>query len=112
MIFEQLETLRLYIADFLNIIIINKYYLFVNLWSVVHFLSGVLLMFIFFKFKKLREIHKFFRYFIIFLLLVSWELFELYFYSKGIFFKIEGFRDIYWDIKIAMIGAILYDIFI
>jgi len=79
------------IADFLNIILINNVFIFVNLWSFVHLVSGFLLY---------RYVSKDFLF--LFLILISYELFEIIFYN--VLFVPELWTDIVWDIIIGMIG--------
>lgn len=83
-----------FISEFLNIVLINNSFIFLNLWSVVHFFSGVILSLL------VRNIY------IVFILLVLYEIFEFLFY--GILFRPETKIDILWDLIIGLIGFIIF----
>ncbi len=80
------------IADFLNIILIDNVFIFVNVWSFVHLVSGFLLY---------RFVTK--KFLFIFLLLLVYELFEILFYT--VLFIPEIGIDIVWDLIIGMFGS-------
>jgi len=99
------------IADFLNIIIINKYFIFINLWAIIHFLSGVLIMFLIIKFKLFKKksffLHKLS---ILFYLVILWEIVEFFLIKTGMF-RTEITLDIIWDIIWGVLGGLFYLIF-
>ena len=99
----MLNELRLKITDFLNIILIDNNLIFLNVWSIVHFLSGMVIMYILLK-TKLK-----FKFLVLFGLLVSWEFFE--FINYGIInsnlFIAETIKDIIYDIVYGLLGASL-----
>ena len=93
-----MANLRLKIAEILNINLINKKYISLDLWSIVHFLTGGFLMIIFGG-----------RISFVFLALVLWELFEFLMYGifKTGFFLAESFTNVIWDILIGLLGAVI-----
>lgn len=99
------SPLRLKVADFLNTILVSNRFVFLSIWSVVHFLFFVLSTIILLK-TKLKKIT-------IFLILlgaaVIYEILEWFAYSKWFieFFIPETGVDIIWDIIIATIAILL-----
>jgi len=102
----MLEELRIGLARFLNTEIINQEFLFLNLWHVVHFASGIIVMLLIIKiFKKLMLKEKF----IMLLLFLSlYEVLEFGFiaFGSGLFLGENG-QDIFWDLVIGMLGGLL-----
>jgi hypothetical protein len=90
------------IADFLNIIIYENKYFFLNIWSIVHIISGILIMAFLLRIK--------YRLGSLFVLLVLWEVFEWYNYGvlENGRFLAESTLDIGYDVIYGMIGGILY----
>lgn len=78
------------ISIFLNKVVINQPYLFINLWSIVHLCAGLGLGFFIKDWKKALGI------------LISYEIFEIVFWK--ILFVPETPIDILLDIVIGMIG--------
>ncbi len=93
------------ISDFLNTIIFQNSWIFINFWSIVHIILGFLVML--FLIKKFKM--SFWKSFSIFVsLLVIWELFEFSFYSRSDWlFKAETNLDVIWDILSGMLGGAL-----
>jgi len=84
------------IAEFLNIVLIENSWIFINLWHLVHLSVGFLLM-------KYFLIEKKNRFLLLFSLLVIYEQFEL---IVGMpLFRPEIRADIFFDIVIALIGG-------
>ena len=89
------------IATFLNIVLIENSWVFINLWGFIHLGAGFILMKYLLKNKKRRFVW-------LFALLVLYELFELYIISTGSnFFRPELRIDIVWDIIVGFGGAVL-----
>ena len=84
------------IADFLNIKIISNNFIFLNLWTFLHILTGILL----FKFLPAQ----YNTYFIMILLLIAYEIIEIYFVSKKMIFRRERKLDIFYDVLAGSIG--------
>ena len=92
------------LVNFLNTQIINARFVFINLWSFVHFGSGVLAFFILTKFfKNIKQA------------LVMWlviniifEIFEFSLGASGLYpgLFLEEFVDIAWDIVFSMAGFV------
>lgn len=103
-----LNQIRINIANFLNITLIDKPYIYLNFWSFLHMSSGFLIMAILNKNEKIKLYEK---YIITFILLVLWELFELSFTSNGSnLFLLEKRKDIFFDLVMGMAGAFIKNI--
>tara|TARA_Y100000310_G_scaffold60266_1_gene55610 strand:- start:119 stop:475 length:357 start_codon:yes stop_codon:yes gene_type:complete len=103
---EMLETIRLAITDFLNFSLIDNAFLSIDLWSAIHFLTGMLLMFLI----VLVGVKKFYwKYLLLLLLLVAYEIFEFTMYGilDSQFFNPETLANVFWDIKIGLWGGTL-----
>ena len=92
---------RLALADFLNFEFVNKNAWFFNVWSIVHFLSGGLLMFLLLFFGLGAGA----RWIIFLVLILGWEFLEIVLSLTTDLFILEGFRDMMWDIILALIAA-------
>lgn len=105
-------TFRLGIANFLNTPIIDKSWIFLNLWSILHFISGFVLMYLMLKsnLKLAKKIRKYRNpYLFLFIFLVAYELFEFAFYSRSqLIFRTEPTIDWVWDLIIGMLGGFAY----
>lgn len=77
------------IADWFNVPVVDKPYIYLNRWSAVHLGSGVLIA----KYVDWKKALGVF---------VAWEIFELMF--QGVAFKKETKTDIAWDIIMGMAG--------
>jgi len=101
-----LNEIRLNIADFLNTEITNGGFIFLNLWHIIHLISGVIIMFFILKFFKKGEEKK--KFLILIGLVVLYEMFELSFILSGSsFFRGEAAQDVFFDLFLGMIGGFL-----
>ena len=90
------------ISDFLNIVLIETDFFFFNLWSIVHFISGGIV--IYYLIKKFK-VKKPFVY--LFGILLAYELFEIYVISTGSnLFIVETNLDQLYDIIFGMVGGL------
>ena len=99
----MLNTIRLAIGDFLNIMIFSNSYVWLNVWSIIHLIFGFLIMWLLFKYKVKNK-------FIWFLgILVFYEVLEFMFYTYWFtaVFIVEEMVDIVWDIIIGMFGGVV-----
>lgn len=88
----------------LNYIIIDKPFFFFNLWSIVHFFTGGILMYILTKKLKVKKPFK-----VLVILLVIYELFELaVIFSGSDLFKGERTLDIFLDVILGLLGGYVY----
>lgn len=85
------------IQQFLRQELINLPYLYIDLWSLVHLSSGLILGVLL---KKLYQ--KKYSWLIVLLLLVGYEIVEVF--LTGILFVSETPADTVWDIIIGMTG--------
>lgn len=81
------------ISDFLNIELINTKFFIFDYWMFGHIFAGIFLGY----FIK--------RWWIILGLLIAYEIFEFFFW--GVFFKVERFVNIFWDLVFGMAGFFL-----
>ena len=87
------------IADFLNIMIFQSGFLFINGWSIIHCIFGFFIMKIFLINKKDRFLK-------LFGLLVLYEIFELLvIFSGSSLFRPEIGIDILFDIIVGLFGG-------
>ena len=95
------NEIRLLIGNFLGIIIVDTPYIFLSLWSFVHLIFGVGIMYLFIS----RKIPAPFLF--LFVLLVGWEVIEYAFYTSWFIdlFISETTIDSLWDIIIGMLGG-------
>ena len=91
------------ITNFLNIIIFENSWFFINYWSLLHVVFGAIVIYVLLSFLKRRSA-------IIALLpiLIFWELIELSAIHYGsTFFRPEPMLDIIWDLIWGMIGGFI-----
>ena len=89
------------ISKFMRTKIISLDHLYLDLWSIVHLITGFLLgILIAPRFSAIISIP------IVFALLSLWEIFE--YYTSGYLFFKETTSDKLWDLIIGMIGLYLY----
>lgn len=95
---------RLEIAEFLNKILMQNSYIFINYWSIIHFFSGALIMSFLLIFEGFFK-----RLFYLFLLLGLWEFFEFtnYYILENSLFRPEIALDVIWDLGFGMSGGLL-----
>ncbi|MDP3992321.1 MAG: hypothetical protein Q8P79_02320 [Nanoarchaeota archaeon] len=102
-----LNQLRLETAEFLNIKIIDTGFFFLNLWHIVHFISGGVVMFFIMNFFKEWKIKK--KFLVLFGLLVLYEMFEISFMLSGSsLFRGETANDVFFDLLLGMLGGFLF----
>ena len=82
--------------------------IFLTYWSIVHFFTGILLMWIISAKNKSH-----YKYPLLLELLMLWELFEIFSYYTliqygVIFFIMEPVSDILLDIMVGMFGGLVY----
>jgi len=85
------------VQDFLNSEVVNRPYLYLDYWSVIHFISGFILGLILLKYHPNK-----FSWLIVLALLIGYEFFEVL--LNGILFVPETFIDTFWDIIVGMTG--------
>lgn len=100
---KMLDSIRIPIADFLNIILFQNKYIFINIWSIIHLIFGVGIMYFLIKWKIK------WKYSILLVLLIVWELFEYFLYGiiQSSLFIPELFIDVIYDILIGMFGGFI-----
>ncbi len=99
-IIPELNILRIQIADFLNTIIFENSFVFIDYWTALHWLTGIILIQILIQRGTKNP------FFVLFLLVVGWEIFEV---TIGLpYFIGESKINIAWDIIYAMKAAWLY----
>ena len=102
----MLDEIRLKITDFLNTVVLDDKIIFLNLWHIVHFVSGAIVMFFIFKLFKKYEIK--WKLLILLISLALYEVLELFFISNGSsLFRAETALDIFWDLAIGFLGGSL-----
>ncbi|NCN07930.1 hypothetical protein GW933_04600 [Candidatus Falkowbacteria bacterium] len=93
------------IQIFLRQQLVNQPYIYIDLWSLVHFCSGLILGFLFATYY-----HKKLSWLITLSLLIIYEILEVF--LTGIVFVSETYTDKFWDLIIGMAGFfIFYKIF-
>lgn len=95
------------ITDFLNIVILDEKFIFLNLWHVVHFISGIIIMFlIFLLFKKMKG--RLLKLWMLLGILVVYETIELFFFASGSsLFFVETKLDTFGDLVVGILGGLL-----
>jgi len=100
----MINGIRLVIVDFLNIIIADNNLIFINLWHIVHFCSGLIIMWIIFdRFKRTRE-----KLSVLLMSLILWEVLEWAVIMNGsLLFRGETGLDILFDLIAGFLGGII-----
>lgn len=103
---QQFNLMRVNMANFLSTPLFSGAVFDLDLWHLVHFISGILIFLIILKvFKKQKTYTKFA---ILFILLVLYEIFEWFFYrNSNNIFKPESFSNVFGDIIFAFFGGYL-----
>lgn len=97
------EEIRVGLAKFLGTIIVENKFISLDLWSIIHFFTGVLLfLFIYFFFRNVLG-----TLLIILVLLILYEFFEILMSMFTRFFIFESPINIFTDIWIALIGSLI-----
>jgi len=104
----MVNEIRLKTADFLNTVLLDNQIIFLNLWHIVHFISGAIVMFFIFRLFKKYEIK--WKLLILLISLVLYEVLEWSIVSSGSgFFRPETAVDIFWDLAVGFLGgSVLY----
>jgi hypothetical protein len=93
------------IAEFLGTIIFENSWVYLDLWSFIHLISGILITFWILN-SVVKEKNDYISAFIVLVsLLLAYEFFEVFFYFS--FFAYETSLNIVWDIFIGLIGGML-----
>lgn len=93
------------IQEFLRQTIVDAPYLYVDLWSLIHFSSGLIIGLLMAKFYQAKK-----AWLVGFGLLAGYEIIELF--LIGILFIGETVTDVVWDLIIGMTGfTIAYQMF-
>ena len=98
----NLIDLKFRISEFLGKIIFDHDYLFLDYWTILHFLSGFIIMLLIFKFFKDLKVYE--KFILLFILISFWEIFELI--SSWI--RPEKSLDIFYDFVVGMFGGFTY----
>jgi len=104
MVLTELNAFRIQIADFLNIVLFQNDFIFLNIWSIVHLIAGVLLMLFILRnklFKKSPLV-----WLTLFVVLFEVIEFPLHRNLTGLFIP-ETFVDIIWDIIVSVTGGLV-----
>ena len=102
------------LQEFLSRIIIQNELIHLDLWSIIHFIFGIILMSLIIKsnltiFKKLRKYNRFTA---LFISLVAFEFVEFFIYSQpNSFIESENLVNVIWDIIISLLGGVFYTIY-
>jgi len=103
MVLQQLEPLRIQITEFLQITLVDSGIIFIDLWSMIHLIFGLIVMFFLIKVKVKRP------YILLFALLLVYEVLEFALViSAPAFINPESLRDFVWDIVFGMLGGFIY----
>lgn len=113
MIWGFLVWLWLLVGDWLNIVLVDGVFLFVNLWSFVHLFGGFLLVVVVSVFwcKRLRGWGDLFWWLACFVLpfFLAWEFFEFFVWGvigSGLF-RPEILLDVFWDVVFGGVGFVV-----
>lgn len=82
-------------------IFVNKY-VYLDRWSFVHLASGAGLGYLIDKYFNSFQ----YPFLLILGLLIGYEIFEFIFWD--VLFRRESFKNIWWDVKVGMIGYWIY----
>ena len=93
------------LVNFLNTRFLKTKYIDLNLWSIVHLLSGIIFFFIWLLFSK----NLLLGFFVWFLIHTLWEILEFLLALKGIYPALfyEEVVDIVWDTIVSLFGYVL-----
>src|SRR3990167_4510925 len=94
------------LISYLNTQIVSNKYIFLDYWSFVHLLSGIIIMW--YIIKNNNQLIKRLKvkgiYFGLFVVLFLYEVFELAIYRRPLsFISPEALLDLSWDIAIGML---------
>lgn len=94
---------RIAIANFLDINLIDNKFIFINVWSFVHFFAGMLIAYLIVAGNIVKK-----RYALLFLffVLIIYEGFEwIFIHSSSSLFLQETLADSVWDVILGMFGG-------
>ena len=99
------NPIRLAIANLLNIPIIQNSFIWINVWSIIHLLSGIGIFYLLIKTFKIKK----YAFVYLFALLLIFEIFEFFCYTNWFveYFIREEYVDVFWDITISMLGGVV-----
>ncbi len=102
----MLNEIRLKIADFLNTVLLDGKIISLDLWHMVHFISGGIVMFFILKFYKKSDTK---RLFLLMFLLFLYEFVEWIFIINGSsLFRLETEIGTFLDLVIGFLGGFLF----
>ena len=102
----MIKSVRIRTAEWLEKVLYESNYIFIDRWSFVHFFSGLLLAYFLTSYKYIAFSNNYELMLISAILLSAWELFEQL--APREYFRLETTADVIWDILIGMAGVILY----
>lgn len=101
---------RLGLGNFLANRFIETKYIFISMWSIVHFLTGGFIYFMIDKFIKIKSTGV--KFLILFILLLGYEFIEYFLYTNlSLLFIPEPTIDVVWDMIIGMLGGFIVHLF-
>ena len=100
------NPIRIAIADFLGIVIIENQYMFISFWSIVHLITAGIIMYLLIKYKIGKVGGKFI---LLYIILALYEILEYVLYTKWLMllFIPESLIDVISDLIIGMIGGLI-----
>jgi len=100
----SIEAVGQQIADFLNIMIYQSDFIFINFWSLSHIFFGMLVILLLSTFQQ-----GFRRFIWLFIIIGIWEGFEYVMYGivKSELFRVEIWQDVASDFFFGIIGGII-----
>jgi len=99
------------LASDLGTVLYKNSNIFIDKWSLVHVLFGILIMYYLVKSDAwfIKKLRKYSSYSILFFFLVTFEIYEFYIYGKpGSILASETSIDLFWDVVFGMLGGFLY----
>lgn len=101
---------RLNLGFFLDNRFIETKYIFISVWSLVHFLMGGFIYFLLDNFTKIKSTRV--KFLILFILLLAYEVVEYFLYTNfSLLFIPETPIDVIWDMIIGMFGGFVVYLF-
>ena len=98
----DINGILLKISEAFGVIIFKNNYVFLDYWTIVHFSSGIIIMFLILKFFKDLKIYE--KFILLFILISFWEVFEL----TSSWIRPERYIDIFYDFVVGMSGGYTY----
>lgn len=92
------------IIEFLALVLADNNFVYLEVWSIVHLISGFVLMYLIMRYARKKSLY--WKFGLLFFLLLIWEGFEFVLYNKGII-RTEGWLDVLWDMIAGMFGGLL-----